>query len=71
MVMTFCHCPYKTVKGNNDCKNCKFDNELSFKNNDREFKVRRIKIKNCYFELVFPREIKTTKKDGRFIDLRK
>ena len=71
MVMTFCHCPYKTVKGNADCKNCKYDNQLIFKNGEKEFKVRRTKIKNCYFELVLQSTIKTTKNDGKFVDLRK
>lgn len=71
MVMTFCHCPYKTVKGNAECKTCKFDNQLIFKNGEKEFRVRRLKIKNCYFELVFPYEIKTQKQKTKFIDLRK
>lgn len=71
MVMTFCHCPYKTVKGNVECKTCKFDNQLIFKNGEKEFRVRRLKIKNCYFELVFPYEIKTQKQKTKFIDLRK
>ena len=71
MVMTFCHCPYKTVRGNDECKSCKFDNLLAYKNGEKEFKIRRNKIKNCYFELVFPYEIKTEKMGGKFIDLRK
>ena len=71
MVMTFCHCPYKTIKGNADCKNCKYDNKLLFKNGEKEFKVRRVKVKNCYFELVFPYELKSKKDGGEFTDLRK
>ncbi len=70
-VMTFCHCPYKTVKGNVDCKNCKYDGNLIYKNGEKEFKIRRIKVKNCYFELTFPYEIKTNKDNNVFVDIRK
>lgn len=52
-LMTFCHCPYKTSYKNEDCSECKFNNKLTYKTqNGKEYKIRRTKINNCYFELV-------------------
>lgn len=52
-LMTFTHCPYKTIYKNNDCKNCKFSNDLIFTSQSKDnFKIRRLKLANCYFELI-------------------
>ncbi|MBQ9792160.1 MAG: U32 family peptidase [Clostridia bacterium] len=52
-LMTFCHCPYKTNYKNKDCSECKFNGRLTYTSqNGKEYKIRRIKVNNCYFELV-------------------
>ena len=52
-LMTYTHCPFKTVYNYNDCKNCKFNDNLTYiNNNGSNYKIRRIKLHNCYFELV-------------------
>lgn len=51
-LMTFAHCPYKTVYENN-CQNCKFDEKLSYTSeSNQEYKIKRTKIANCYFYLM-------------------
>jgi len=50
-LMTFAHCPFKTIF-NNTCKNCSFSKNLNYSNpNLNTYKITRIKIFNCYFEL--------------------
>ena len=68
-LMTFCHCPYKeTFK--NECTNCKFNDKLSYTNQSgKTFKIRRIKLANCYFELLADKKIENFGKLN-FIDLR-
>ncbi len=57
VLMTWCHCPYK-VSCNSKCEKCTFDNKLHYRLNDgKVFKIRRYKIKNCYFELVSTKKI--------------
>ena len=69
--MTFCHCPYKTVYQNDSCKDCKFTNNLSFKNDASEvYKIRRRKINFCLFELVDMRCILKYNVDPKYVDLR-
>jgi len=51
-LMTFAHCPYKTVWGN-DCANCKYTQDLTYTDvHNNTFIVRRIRISQCYFELL-------------------
>lgn len=51
-LMTFAHCPYKATT-KTTCASCNFNNNLTYKNpNLGEYKVRRIKLKNCKFELL-------------------
>lgn len=50
-LMTFAHCPYKTIF-ENDCNTCKFNNSLEYSNpNLGCYKIKRTKLKNCQFEL--------------------
>jgi hypothetical protein len=49
-LMTFAHCPVKTLHGYNDCANCKFINGLTLMGKDKFFIIRQ-KIHNCYFTL--------------------
>ncbi len=51
-LMTFAHCPYKTVNGNT-CKNCSYKAGLNFydvKNN--AYKIYRYQLTQCYFSLL-------------------
>lgn len=50
-LMTFSHCPYKSVF-KNDCKNCKFNNNLAYQRNSKNYQIKRIKISSCYFYLL-------------------
>lgn len=49
-VMYFCHCPIKHFTGCN-CNNCKY-NDYILSDKYGEYKVRRIKVVNCYFEML-------------------
>lgn len=69
MLMTYCHCPYKTSYGYNDCKNCKFESGLQYTNErGHTFNIRRTKISDCYFELI--NDIKLDSDNAQMIDLR-
>ncbi len=50
-LMTFAHCPYKTIHGTT-CKDCKHNAELKLKADYGEiYQISRTKISNCYFKL--------------------
>ncbi|MEG1752169.1 MAG: U32 family peptidase [Clostridia bacterium] len=56
-VMTLKHCPVKVIY-DNDCNNCKFSKNIKYQLNDgKSFYLRRYKIINCYFELVWDKKI--------------
>lgn len=70
-LMTFCHCPYKTIYQNSLCKDCKFTNSLKLKNDSQEeFKIRRKKIDFCTFELVDTKPILNYNVSPKYVDLR-
>ena len=51
-LMTFAHCPYKSVS-KTTCDTCKFNGLLAYSNpNLGTYKINRIKLKNCQFELL-------------------
>jgi len=50
-VMTFAHCPYKTIFAN-ECNKCSYKAGLTLLRNGKEYKIRRIKLAQCYFELM-------------------
>lgn len=50
ILMTLAHCPYKTIYGNN-CKSCSYDSSLKICTPTSEYKVGRIRLSQCYFEL--------------------
>jgi putative protease len=51
-VMTFMHCPYKTIY-ENTCKSCKFDDNLKlFADFNKTYEIKRIKLNNCQFQLI-------------------
>ena len=49
-LMTFSHCPYKTLYSN-ECQNCKAMFPIIYRNNQNQYKLEKIKIANCYFNL--------------------
>ena len=51
VLMTMATCPYKTLNGK-ACKECSYSGRLNLKNESGEYYVRRLKVSNCYFELV-------------------
>lgn len=70
-LMTFCHCPYKTIYQNSLCKDCRFTNTLKYKNEaGEEFEIRRTKIHFCTFELVDTKPILQYNKSPKYINLR-
>lgn len=69
-LMTFCHCPYKTVSGNR-CAECSFDVGLKYTGQSgKTFSIRRTQLSQCYFELLSPKKIKHNGYPREFIDLR-
>ncbi len=50
-LMTFVHCPIKTIF-NNSCTNCKYEDGIEYKmQNGTTLKLNRYKLYNCYFYL--------------------
>ena len=63
-IMTLTSCPVKLLY-ECDCTNCKYSRTIEYKGTTGSFCVRRVKLANCYFQLVEDRPCK----DG-IIDLR-
>ncbi len=51
VLMTFAHCPNKTLH-HNDCSHCTHCGDLKLSDSREKYCLRRVKIANCYFELV-------------------
>ncbi|MDE6060060.1 MAG: hypothetical protein K2G31_01115 [Clostridia bacterium] len=49
-LMTFAHCPYKTVYGN-DCAHCTYKQGMELLRDGRRYAVRRTRVSQCYFGL--------------------
>lgn len=49
-LMTFAHCPFKTVF-ERDCSACAFKPDMLLKRERHEYKIRRIRLSQCYFGL--------------------
>ena len=49
-LMTFAHCPYKTLFGN-DCAHCTYRDGLTLSREKRKYSVVRTKVHDCYFSL--------------------
>lgn len=49
-LMTFAHCPYKTIYGN-DCKNCRYKGGISVSREKRSYVIKRTRVAGCYFGL--------------------
>lgn len=69
-VMTFCHCPYKTVFNYDSCRECDYQGGLKLKAEDSQvYSIRRIRCTSCYFELVYNKTI-GDKVEPYILDLR-
>lgn len=70
-LMTFAHCPHKTIN-QNTCLNCSFLKNLTYENNGVKHKIRRYKLSSCYFELLNSNLINNISKHdyNNFIDIR-
>lgn len=69
-LMTFCHCPIKTVF-ENDCKNCSFGKQLSYVDSfGDKHQIVRYQMSQCYFELLNSALTDNLKSQNNFIDLR-
>ncbi len=53
-LMTFAHCPFKTIYGN-ECSKCSYKPNLTLQRNGKWYKVIRHRLSQCYFSL-FPIE---------------
>lgn len=71
VLMTFCHCPFKTVY-NNTCSNCSYKENLTYVDKNAKYKIRRYKISQCYFELLNSNTINNLGKHNynKYLDLR-
>lgn len=49
-LMTFAHCPYKTLYGN-DCGKCSFKDDMILQREKHTYRIRRNKLSQCYFAL--------------------
>lgn len=49
-LMTFAHCPYKTIYGN-DCKNCRYKGDIFVSREKRSYVIKRTRVAGCYFGL--------------------
>ena len=60
-MMTFAHCPYKTIYGNT-CSSCSYENNLTLCTPTSEYRVNRYTLSQCYFELKNDERCFTNKK---------
>lgn len=49
-LMTFAHCPYKTLF-DNDCSHCSYKAGLALLRAGKKYRVRRVRLSQCYFAL--------------------
>lgn len=54
-LMTFAHCPYKTLF-KNDCAHCTYKDGLMLTREKHKYRVVRTKVHNCYFSLLSKNE---------------
>ncbi len=49
-LMTFAHCPYKTIC-DSDCAKCRYSGDVSLVREKHAYKIRRSRLSQCYFAL--------------------
>lgn len=62
-VMTLTHCPGKLINGGS-CGDCKWSSDMKYSDAYGEYLLRRIKMSDCYFELLNPDIINIAGRDG-------
>ncbi len=69
-LMTLCHCPIRTVY-NSDCGKCRYRDDLSYQDEKgNRYRLRRVKIQHCYFELYSEECYDKAVNIGKVYDLR-
>lgn len=69
-LMTFCHCPVREIYGSN-CTNCRYNNNIVYQDEkNNRYKLRRVKVKHCYFELYSEEKYQKVTAAGKIYDLR-
>ena len=69
-LMTLCHCPIREVYGS-DCTRCQYSSNLIYQDEKgNRYRLRRLKIKHCYFELYSEEKYQKTVNSGKIYDLR-
>lgn len=51
VLMTFAHCPYKTIMGST-CGACKYAGAIKLNGGGNDYNLRRYRVAKCYYELV-------------------
>lgn len=51
VLMTFAHCPYKTIMGST-CEACKYAGAIKLNGGGNDYTIRRYRVAKCYYELV-------------------
>ncbi len=72
-LMTLCHCPFKTSYNYSKCQDCKFTDNLIYKNQSgKQMRVVKTKIINCLFELISQETVNKNKAYNKnvFLDFR-
>ena len=69
-LMTFCHCPIREVYGSK-CSNCCYRSNLIYQDEKHNrYRLRRVKIRHCYFELFSEEKYQKVTNTGKIYDLR-
>ncbi len=70
-LMTLCHCPFREVY-RRDCTKCGYSPVLIYQDEkNNRYRIRRIKIKHCYFELFSEEKYEKVTGAGKIFDLRR
>ena len=70
-LMTLCHCPFREIY-NSNCSNCQYSNNLIYEDEkNNKYRLRRYKIKHCYFELYSEEKYQKVTNAGKIYDLRR
>lgn len=69
-LMTFCHCPVREIFGS-DCGKCHYRSDLIYQDEKHNrYRLRRVKIQHCYFELFSEERYEKVTNTGKIYDLR-
>jgi len=69
-LMTLCHCPIREIY-KSDCAKCRYSSTMIYQDEkNNQYRIRRIKIKHCYFELYSAEKYQKVTGAGKIYDLR-